>query len=63
MDGFGIVPGDHEFGLYDGRKSQGGGWVIGTVGGDAAKSSLMSDCSEVRAIMGVNYQGKCLGGY
>jgi hypothetical protein len=63
MDGFGIVPEDHEFELYDGRKSQGGGWAIGTVGGDAAKSSLMVDCGRVRAMVGVNYEGKCRGGY
>jgi hypothetical protein len=60
MDGLGIVPEDHEIGLY---VSHGEGWVIGTVGGDAAKSSLMSDCSRVGAMMGVNYRGKCLGGY
>ena len=56
-----VVPEDHDFGLNDGRKSQSlsGDWTIGVVVGegseDPARSNLMSDCRNVKAIMVTDY--------
>jgi len=56
-----VVPEDQDFGLNGGRKSQNDDWVIGVVGGDAAKSDPMSDRGSVQAML-TNYQGECYGG-
>ena len=59
-----VVPEDHSFWMNDGRKSQGGDWtfgVVGGLGGDAVRSNLMSDWSSVEVIIAINYQGKRVG--
>jgi len=54
-EGTEVDPEDHDFGLNDGRKSQSGEWIIGVVGGDPARSNLMSDWRNVKAIMVTDY--------
>jgi hypothetical protein len=53
-----VVPEPRGLGMNDERKSQSRGRTTGVVGGDIAGSNLMSNWSNVEAIMVINSQGR-----